>query len=399
MSALNALLDIENKLHKTARVFNNSGKVVIEYKTKTDGVVGDVALKRNYNFDVEGNPVGTFAKVVEWTQEMEDLVKPPITNISLSNLALNAGLPSGTKIADISTTGGTLPVTFSLTTNPNNTFRIDNDNELVLNSPSESGNYQIEITVTDDVGLQESQQFTIVVATFINDKSLLFDGVDEYINCGTNDSLRFQRSDSFTLSAWIKLNVNNTTQVVMGNSKPISNFGGYAMYVSTTGKLSMNLIADWGTNNALKVESNTTLNTGTWYHVAMTYDGSSSGAGVKLYVNGVSTTTSANPNNISSEITYTQNFQISGRGGTNIPFNGHIDEASVWNTDLSVSEINTIYNAGSPADLQGHPRIDNLTHWWRMGDDNTFPTITDQIGLNNGIAQNMEALDVKEDTA
>ena len=56
-----------------------------------------------------------------------------------------------------------------------------------------------------------------------------------------------------------------------------------------------------------------------------------------------------------------------------------MDEVSIYNRVLSGAHITAIYNGGDASvDLV----TDGLTpsHWYRMGDEDTFPTITDNVG-------------------
>ena len=79
-------------------------------------------------------------------------------------------------------------------------------------------------------------------------------------------------------------------------------------------------------------------------------------------------------------------------------FNGRLDELSIWNKILSQSEINEVYNGGSPADLGAHSATDNLSHWWAMGDADIFPTITDKKGGSDANMVNMTEGDFVSDT-
>ena len=72
----------------------------------------------------------------------------------------------------------------------------------------------------------------------------------------------------------------------------------------------------------------------------------------------------------------------------------YVDEFAVWNNDQSAN-ISSIYNGGTPNDLTSL----NPVSWWRMGDADTFPTITDNgSGGNNGTMTNMDAGDIVSDT-
>tara|TARA_R100000808_G_C2143353_1_gene151131 strand:- start:1358 stop:2422 length:1065 start_codon:yes stop_codon:yes gene_type:complete len=97
------------------------------------------------------------------------------------------------------------------------------------------------------------------------------------------------------------------------------------------------------------------LATGRWWHVVATV---SSGT-VQFYVNGTAKTSSSG-----ITITGTTQDLIIGATPSYNFFNGHIDEAAIFNSALSASDVVSIYNNGNPADLSSY----NPVGWWRMGD-------------------------------
>jgi nitrogen fixation protein FixH len=83
----------------------------------------------------------------------------------------------------------------------------------------------------------------------------------------------------------------------------------------------------------------TSVQTNTWYHVAMTYDGGY----LKLYVNGNQDGSLA----VSGPILVANNpFRIGSGGPGPWNFSGRVDELSLYDRALSVAEIQEIYNAG-----------------------------------------------------
>ena len=76
---------------------------------------------------------------------------------------------------------------------------------------------------------------------------------------------------------------------------------------------------------------------------------------------------------------------------------GLMDEVAVWNINLSSDDITRLYNSGNPTDLLSDATSTSLLHWWRMGDGDTFPTILDSKGSNNGTMINMEVGDIVND--
>ena len=61
------------------------------------------------------------------------------------------------------------------------------------------------------------------------------------------------------------------------------------------------------------------------------------------------------------------------------------------------TEVSDIYNSGAPLDLTTLSSNTNLQSWWRMGDGDTYPTITDNKGSVNGTMTNMESGDIVSD--
>ena len=65
---------------------------------------------------------------------------------------------------------------------------------------------------------------------------------------------------------------------------PGSSYRGYDLYHGA-GELQAALINTW-TSNAVSEKSTNTVDDGNWHHVVVTYDGSSTAAGMKLYIDG-----------------------------------------------------------------------------------------------------------------
>ena len=82
----------------------------------------------------------------------------------------------------------------------------------------------------------------------------------------------------------------------------------------------------------------------------------------------------------------TNPFEIGASTSGGVYSNGAIDEVAIFSTELSASDVTSIYNSGVPNDLSSLSPIS----WWRMGDGDTFPTLTDNgSGGNNGTMTNM----------
>jgi hypothetical protein len=116
-------------------------------------------------------------------------------------------------------------------------------------------------------------------------------------------------------------------------------------------------IEGWGD----RVQSNTTINNGQWYHVAATYDGSNA----KIYVNGI--LDNSNPCN-GSMATGNGPVKIGAHYWMSEWDDVIVDEAAIWDRVLSSSEISGLYNGG--AGLRGNmaqlPWSDHLVAGWHF---------------------------------
>ncbi len=174
----------------------------------------------------------------------------------------------------------------------------------------------------------------------VSGKALDFDGVDDVVSMG--DVLGFERTDSWTISAWIKTSDSHHGAVV---SKIGAGARGYDLFVigggyGPPGDLAVHIIHAWG-GDAIRKYSDMRVDNGSWYHVAYTYDGSSSATGVNIYIDGVLHNGIATHTSVSNSITNPSSFRIGGREGVQL-FRGLIDEARIYNRVLSPTEIEVI---------------------------------------------------------
>ena len=202
---------------------------------------------------------------------------------------------------------------------------------------------------------------------FSNTKSISLDAVDDSVQLASNVNLGTTSSVSF----WIKRNDTATAQP-LGHTTAWSD---RLVRLQTT-KIEFGSVA-FIFNNATTLS--TVNQTSAWTHLLFVR----TGATCNLYVNGVNydgAKTNANAAHVN-------NFRVIGAGGdgTTFNFNGFMDEVAVFTTALTSSDATAIYNGGAPASLTSYSPLG----WWRCGDNDTSPTLTDNgSGGNNGTMTN-----------
>lgn len=219
---------------------------------------------------------------------------------------------------------------------------------------------------------------------FFNQLSTNFDGVNDYITFGNNYA--YTPAQAFSVSFYIKPQNFASTRIILGKVTNDANVYGWRLGLNTSGQLTSQVRA---AGAALAGQAwPTVLASGTWYHVIWVWTGSSNQSGQRMYINGVKEVFTP-PGNSMPDWTSAYPFEI-GRAPANY-YVGNIDEVSIWNKALTDADAIEIYNSGTPVDLTATSIAGNLVSWWRMGDNDVFPSVLDQKGVADGTMTNMTA--------
>ena len=226
---------------------------------------------------------------------------------------------------------------------------------------------------------------TDVPVELFSRKSIALDGVDDFVDMG--NVLNFERLDTFSISAWVKKNDNGAGMMIVAKQETSLNFKGWMFYFDSANNLKFVLRRQNQTFNRLIATSTNSISSGSWNHVLVTYDGSSTEAGFNFYINGADAGSNGSGGTLGggASLATTIPLQIGTRNSTFNLFEGNIDEVSIFNTELSASDVTTIYNGGVPNDISSLSPLS----WWRCGDGDTSPTLTDNgSGGNDGTMTN-----------
>ena len=196
-----------------------------------------------------------------------------------------------------------------------------------------------------------------------------FDGISQYIDCGDNDAFSFGNgtTDSpFSISAWFNADVLSSANRFVISKFTTSTQREYLLEL-LSGSVSMALCDTSNSSNRITVNHTTgvTFETGRWYHIAFTYDGSGTTEGADIYVDGIVASTATKTKSVGYVAMGNKSapLKIGERAGKE--FDGQISNVQIWNTALSASEVSTLYNSGVP--LTGtQPQASNLKAWYKL---------------------------------
>jgi hypothetical protein len=241
-------------------------------------------------------------------------------------------------------------------------------NETVTVTLTPNNAYQLGTAVTANLAIVDNTDYP--TQSYLN-----FDGVDDYVEVPSNNSLNFGSGD-LSISVWVKSN-NTTDDIDMIVNKRTDASGleqGYSLFLYY-GKLTFQLATGGG--NAQNYISNTLVADGEWHLVTVTVDRDNADGG-KWYVDGTLKET-FNPTAQQGSLDNDKQLLIGRRSynnyGITYYLNGSLDDLKLFNYVLSPEQIqqnNLLVNEPG------------LVGYWKLNGNANDST----SNHNNGILQN-----------
>lgn len=164
-----------------------------------------------------------------------------------------------------------------------------------------------------------------------------------HFDCG--NAFSPERTDAFSFGCWFAVDLDQAWGALiakMGDG-PRYQAQGVDLWIQQ-GRVGAHLIHDWP-NNFCKVLSTDAVQTGLWHHLMMTYDASSTAAGMLLYLDGHTIGTVAEAHEVSDSIQRNVSWHI-GMRNAEFPFRGRIDDVRIYNRRLSDEDVLQLYESG-----------------------------------------------------
>jgi prepilin-type N-terminal cleavage/methylation domain-containing protein len=194
------------------------------------------------------------------------------------------------------------------------------------------------------------------------DAYLSFDGND-YVNLGGATSLSI--SDGITITSWVYHN--------SGSGHIVNQGGGWNSHGYSLFWLGNSIRIELQKSGQKTVSDNTAPSSGSWHHIAFTWETNSDL--IKTYINGVQGSTTGT---FSGPIgTPNENLNFGRKQNNGNYFNGSINNVTIWNIALSATEIQN-YMTTNPIGTET-----GLVGYWKFN-EGSGSTLTDLGGNNNG---------------
>ena len=294
-----------------------------------------------------------------------------------------------------------------------------NVRKLIGGSGLSAGTYSIPVKAINYYG-EDSETITLNVSSppFSNTKSTQFNQNDWLDgNASSLDAILGRTGngsgsgDAWTISFYFKAggSSNQNQTIFYFGSNDVTNGNHIRIYWNGANNSREQLILQYGSTNnrlILKTPVNSLPNNSGWNHWLISYDGGTTGSSsadinnyysrFKIFKNGSQVSTVNSNNNFGNTTALSgQNLRV-GRYNVSgyMRSNCRVDELAIWDSDQS-GNVSSIYNSGTPFDLT--TLASPPDHWWRMGDGDTFPTISDNVGSLDLTMVNMTVADFVSD--
>lgn len=225
-------------------------------------------------------------------------------------------------------------------------------------------------------------------ARYTTTKSLLLNGTTQYVNIGNIAALDFTGAAAFSITAWVKLTALTVGNTIMSKiAGSTGTFNGWIIYTGGSGRLRFLL---GGPSGIIFCFCNAGLSTGVWYHVAITYSGSGTAAGVNFYINGTVQAKTVTTDTYSASAANSTPVLIGVRGDNTLWMPGNLFAVTPWSTALSGANVTALYNGGVPIDARLNAEAASIIAYYRCGNDpiddatGTTGVIMDRVGGYKG---------------
>ena len=136
------------------------------------------------------------------------------------------------------------------------------------------------------------------------------------------------------------------------------NFRGWDLFWRSGNHICVHVIHQWDQGggsvfNTARLYTKTKFKPGKWYHITVTYDGSSTAEGFRIYVDGADQPTIITHNNLTRTIVSDATLLVGKRpirfhDPNTPPVRGAVDEVTIFDRELTPAEITLLHTGRQP---------------------------------------------------
>lgn len=207
--------------------------------------------------------------------------------------------------------------------------------------------------------------------------------------CDVADVGDFEKDQSFSSAAWVKLQANDSAGAIAARMDKPSEYRGWDFW-SQGRRIGTHIVSNWP-EDALKVVGQTQVKANEWTHVAVTYDGSSKAAGVKIYYNGQLQKTNVESDKLKGSIKTSVPFRIGSRSAGEPLAAAGIQDLRLYKRALTGAEVESLAKVtrfagilAKAADQRTDVEKNEVYPWWLGSNDKPFQELSAQHSALEG---------------
>lgn len=199
--------------------------------------------------------------------------------------------------------------------------------------------------------------------------------------CELPDVGDWDRDQPFSCTLWVNLPANDSSGTLCARMNNDQKYRGWDFWMQRR-QIGTHIVNSWP-ENALKVVGTAQVPANEWTHVAVTYDGSSKSAGVKVYYNGQPQATSVESDLLQDTIRTDVPFKIGQRNTANPLSGAALQDLRIFKRALDPAEVETLAKATRFEVLLAKPIADRTDAekndafpWWLGAFDGAYRELT-----------------------
>ncbi len=195
----------------------------------------------------------------------------------------------------------------------------------------------------------------------------------------------FEKDQGFSVGTWVKIPKRGTTGALAARMDNGNAFRGWDLWLDND-RVGMHIINKWS-ENALKVTAKTLLQPNKWYHVFVTYDGSSKAAGVKVYINGAQQAVEVFTDQLTGTIRNKVPFKIGQRNTSDRVPAAMLQDLRLYDRALTNPEVDQLAKGSRAQTLlaknakdRNAKEVAELFAWWLVALDPPSREMSTEMG-------------------
>lgn len=156
----------------------------------------------------------------------------------------------------------------------------------------------------------------------------------------------FDGTRPISVSFWYKPNTTSGIHYIIGKQQGTGAYTGFTFQRYLFNRITIE-VANNAVSNLLRMYGSTSVtDTTRYYHVIVTYDGSKSPSGVKIYIDAVKDTLNTSANTLTGSAANTVNLEMASRNGSSTYANFRLDEVVLFDEVLTTLDAHNLFALG-----------------------------------------------------